>query len=90
MYTSCSSLFALEVSASCEVIGLPLTSVDSEAEGVSSSESSSLASLPSLSLLPVSLEAIIGIGATGLEDGSWRRSLECSERPLLTASSPNG
>ena len=91
MYTSCtcSSLFALEVSAA-EVIGLPLTSVDSEAEGVSNSESSSLASLLSLSLLPVSLEAIVGIGTTGLEDGSWRRSLECSERPLLTASSPNG
>ena len=94
MYTSCSSFFALEVSASCEVIGLPLTSVDSEAEGVSSSESSSsLASLPSLSSLPASsLEATVTVvtGATGLEGGgSWRRSLECSERPLLTASSPN-
>ena len=90
MYTSCSSLFALEVSASCKVTGLPLTSADSEAKGVSSSKSSSLASLPSLSSLPVSSEAIVGIGATGLEGGSWRRSLECSERPLLTASSPNG
>ena len=77
MYTSCRSFFALEVSAaSCEVIGLPLTtcSVDSEAEGVSSSESSSLASLPSLSSLPApSLEATVVTGTTGLEaGGSWR------------------
>ena len=70
--TSCSSFFALEVSASCEVIGLPLTSVDSEAEGVSSSESSSLASLPSLSSLPASSLEATGTGATGLKGGSWR------------------
>ena len=57
----------LVISVFFEVIGLPLTSVDSEAEGVSSSESSSPGSLPSL---PAALEVTVSDGAIGLEDGS--------------------
>ena len=72
-----------------EVIGLPLTSVDSAAEGVSSSELSSTGSLPSpLLSLPASSAAAVKTGPIDLEDDDWRRSLECSERPLLPASSP--
>ena len=55
-----------------EVIGLPLTRVDSDAEGVSSSESSLTGSLSFLSSLPASSEATVSTGATGLEDGGWR------------------
>ena len=62
----------------CKVIGLPLISVDSDAEGVSRSESPS----PSLPSLPAST-----IAGGGLKEGGWRCSLECSERPLLTSSS---
>ena len=62
----------LVVSVFREVIGLPLTRVDSDAEGVSSSESSSPGSLSFLSSLPTSLEVTVSTGATGLEDGGWR------------------
>ena len=78
------------VSAFCEVIGLPLTSVESDTEGVSRSESSSPGPLPPLPSPPASLAATVSTGAATLGGGGWRRSLECSERPLLTASSPDG